>query len=159
MNWTKLLVTVAACVAAAGAADAVEAQVRPAQTPAVDSAAVVRTVERFHAALAAGDSVAATALLDTGVVVLESGGLETRSEYLQHHLPADIAFARAVGSTREVRAVTLRGNAAWVVATSRTTGTFEGRAIDSEGAELMVLTRTGDVWRIAAIHWSSHRRR
>ena len=158
MKWTKPFVTIAACVATLGAADVVEAQVRPAQSTAADSAAVVRSVERFHAALAAGDSVSAMALLDTGVMVLESGDLESRSDYLRHHLPADMAFARAVSSSRDVRRVTISGNAAWVIATSRTTGAFEGRAVDSEGAELMVLTRTAEGWRIAAIHWSSHRR-
>ena len=158
MNRTKLLATSVACVAVLGAAGAVEAQVRAQQTTASDSAAAVRTVERFHAALAAGDSASAAALLDTGVVVLESGDLETRSDYLRHHLPADIVFARAVGGTRAVRQVKVSGDAAWVVSTSRATGIFEGRAVDSDGAELMLLTRSGAGWRIAAIHWSSHRR-
>jgi hypothetical protein len=126
---------------------------------AADSVRVVRVVEQFHASLAAGDSVAAAALLDSAVVVLESGDFETRADYLRHHLPADIAFARAVRGTRELRRATLSGNNAWVVSTSRTAGAFEGRAVDSEGAELMVLTRSPDGWRIAAIHWSSHRRR
>jgi hypothetical protein len=33
------------------------------------------------------------------------------------------------------------------------------RDIDSQGAELMVLTRRGGRWMIAAIHWSSRARR
>ena len=40
--------------------------------------------------------------------------------------------------------------------TSRTLGAYRGRAIDSQGAELMVLTREGSRWKIRAIHWSSH---
>ena len=91
MNRTNLVATMLACVAAVGAAHVIEAQASPRHVAATDSVAVVRTVERFHAALAAGDSASATAV--------------------------------------------------------------------SEGAELMVLTRAGDAWRIAAIHWSSHRRR
>ena len=39
--------------------------------------------------------------------------------------------------------------------TSRTTGTYRERAINSAGAELMVLSRTADGWNIRAIHWSS----
>lgn len=159
MNRMKLLTAIIACIASLGVANAVEAQVRSPQTAATDSTAVVRVVEGFHAALAAGDSVVAIALLDTGVLVLESGEMENGSDYRRHHLSADIAFARAVRGSRVVRQVTVRGTAAWVVATSRTAGTFEGRAIDSEGAELMVLTLTSEGWRIAAIHWSSHRRR
>ena len=74
---------------------------------ASDSAAVVATVGRFHAALAAGDSAAALALLAPDVTILESGGVETRDEYRSHHLPGDIAFARAVKSERGPMRVTV----------------------------------------------------
>src|ERR671932_192849 len=50
-------------------------------------------------------------------------------------LPADIAFARAVRSWRHVERVSIVGDAAWVVSTSRARGTFEGRAVNSVGAE------------------------
>jgi ketosteroid isomerase-like protein len=124
-----------------------------------DSVAALATVESFHRAIVKGDSVAAVALLNADVVVLESGDLETRKEYLGHHLGADMAFAKAVPEQRTVRSVTVAGDAAWVVSTNRTVGTFQGRAIDSEGAELIVLRKTNDKWTIAAIHWSSHRKR
>jgi ketosteroid isomerase-like protein len=52
----------------------------------------------------------------------------------------------------------VRGDVAWVVGTSTTRGEYRGRPVDSAGAELMVLTRTPQGWRIAAIHWSSRRR-
>ena len=97
-------------------------------------------------------------LVADDVVVLESGGVETRDEYRSHHLPADIQFARAVPSTRGATRVVTRGDVAWARSTSRTRGEFRGRSIDSVGAELMVLVRTADGWRIAAIHWSSRSR-
>lgn len=115
-------------------------------------------VEQFHAALARGDSTTALALLADDAVILESGGVESRNEYRAHHLPADIAFAMAVPSRPGAREVVVAGDAAWVTSTSVTTGTFEGRAINSVGAELMVLTRTAAGWKIRAIHWSSRRR-
>lgn len=124
-----------------------------------DSADVVATVARMHDALARGDSAAALALLTDDVVVLESGGVESRAEYRGHHLPADIEFARAIKSDRKVNSVTVVGDAAWVSSTSTTQGEFRGRAINSVGAELMVLRRTPSGWRIAAIHWSSRNRR
>jgi ketosteroid isomerase-like protein len=124
-----------------------------------DSAAVATVVERYHRALESGDSVAALALLASDAVILESGGIETREEYRSHHLPADIAFARAVKSVRSpVRAV-VRGDVAWATSTSTTQGEFRGRPVDSTGAELMVLTRTTEGWKITAIHWSSRSRR
>ncbi len=126
---------------------------------ALDSAAVVTTVDRFHAALAAGDSTAALGYLDDDVVVLESGGAETREEYRSHHLASDIAFSRAVPSNRGPMRVRVEGDAAWVSSTSVTQGQFNGRAINSAGAELMVLRRLPGGWRISAIHWSSRTRR
>ncbi|HET9453194.1 MAG TPA: nuclear transport factor 2 family protein, partial [Gemmatimonadaceae bacterium] len=98
-------------------------------------------------------------LLAPDAVILESGGAETVAEYRAHHLPADIAFAAAVPSNRTVTRVVVRGDMGWVASTSTTQGEFRGRAINSAGAELMVLTRTGDGWRISAIHWSSRARR
>jgi hypothetical protein len=43
------------------------------------------------------------------------------------------------------------------IATSKTTGTFNGRKIDSAGAELIVLTKGDSGWRIRAIHWSNRK--
>ncbi|MBW3629012.1 MAG: nuclear transport factor 2 family protein [Gemmatimonadetes bacterium] len=124
-----------------------------------DSAAVAATIDRFHQALAAGDSVAALALLTRDVTVLESGGVEDRAEYRSHHLQSDIEFARAVLRRRGPIHVRMHGNTAWASSTSTTEGTFRGRAINSAGAELMVLVREGTDWKIAAIHWSSRNRR
>ena len=128
-------------------------------TASDDSAAVVAVVTGFHKALAAGDSVEALSLLDSGVVILESGDEEHLAEYRAHHLGADIEFARAVRTTTASIRVTVRGDVAWAISTSVTTGTFRGRSVNSAGAELMVLIRVETGWRIAAIHWSSHARR
>lgn len=127
--------------------------------PESDSSAVVAVVNRFHAALEAGDSATALSLLASDVTILESGGTETREEYRSHHLPGDIAFARAVKSERGPLQVRTRGDVAWTVGSSSTQGTYRDRPIDSAGAELMVLTRVASGWRISAIHWSSRQRR
>jgi len=124
---------------------------------APDSAAIVALVEAFHAALAAGDSVGVLALLAPDAVVLESGDLEARAEYAAHHLGADMAFVRAVPSTRVTTEVFQDGNAAWVASITTSKGTYRGREIASQGAELMVLSRTDAGWRVRAIHWSSRR--
>ena len=124
-----------------------------------DSAAAAATVGRFHAAVVAGDSTLALSFLTPDAVVLESGGIETREEFRSRHLAADIAFAQAVKSERGPMRVTVRGDAAWVSSTSTSTGEDRGRPINSAGAELMVLARTPQGWRIAAIHWSSRTRR
>jgi ketosteroid isomerase-like protein len=88
-------------------------------------------------------------------VIAESGGIESLREYRAHHLPADIAFARAVKSTRSPVQVSVRGDVAWTIASSATRGTYGGKPVNSAGAELMVLTRSHGQWTISAIHWSS----
>lgn len=131
----------------------------PARSVAQDSVDVAATVVRFHRALEVGDSAAVLALLAPDAVILESGGVEDVAEYRGHHLPADIEFARAVQSTRTPVQIRVRGDVAWASATSVAQGQFRERAVNAAGAELMVLARTADGWRITAIHWSSRTRR
>lgn len=127
----------------------------PAAYVSADSAAIAAVVDAYHSALATGDSISALALLTEDAIILESGGIETRDEYRAHHLPADIAFARAVPRERGPIQVAVRGDVAWAASVSTSRGQFGDRAINSAGAELMVLVRTAEGWRIAAIHWSS----
>jgi ketosteroid isomerase-like protein len=98
------------------------------------------------------------AFLADDAVIVESGAIESLQEYRSHHLPADIAFARATKATRSAVRATVRGDVGWTSATSKTEGRYRGRTVSSTGAELMVLTRTRDGWRISAIHWSSRDR-
>lgn len=121
-----------------------------------DSAAVVAVADRYHRALSDGDSATALSLLAEDAVILESGDVETREEYRSHHLPADIAFARAVPSVRGPVHVVIHGDAAWAISTTRTQGAYRDRTIDSQGAELMVVTQDAGRWKIRVIHWSSH---
>jgi len=121
----------------------------------VDSAAVARVVDSYHAALSTGDSAAALRLLAPDVMILESGGVETRAEYRSHHLAGDIAFATGVKSVRAPLRIHVAGDIAWTVGTSTTKGQYNSRPINSAGAESMVLSRTPEGWRIRSIHWSS----
>jgi len=125
-----------------------------------DSVSAVAAVEGLHAALARGDSAAMLELLAPDVIILESGDMERRDAYRGHHLPADIEFARAVPGTHTLVGVVVQGDVAWVSSTSVTQGKFKDRAINSAGAELIVLSRRDakSPWQVRAIHWSSRRR-
>jgi hypothetical protein len=125
---------------------------------AADSIAVAKVVNDFHAALSTGDKAKALSLLAPDAVILESGGIESRAEYASHHLPEDIEFAKAVGSSPGPVQVTVDGKSAWTAGTSTTVGQFKGRTINSVSAESMVLTKRDGVWRIRSIHWSSRKR-
>jgi ketosteroid isomerase-like protein len=126
---------------------------------ATDSSEVAKAVEAYHAAEAAGDSAAMLALLDEDALILESGGIETKVDFRSHHIAADIAYIRAVQIVRSPIRVRTRGDAAWATSTSTAQGNVNGRAVNSAGAELMVLARTPSGWKITAIHWSSRARR
>jgi ketosteroid isomerase-like protein len=129
-----------------------------AQSTGKDSAAVLAVVDAFHAAMTAGNAAGLMQLVAADAVFLEAGGVETRAQYESSHLPADIEFEKSVSSKRSPARVVVVGDAAWATSTSETVGTFQGRAVDSIGTELMVLSREPGGWRIRAIHWSSRAR-
>lgn len=130
-----------------------------AQATRDDSSAVVSTVQQFHGALSAGDSSRAVAMLSNDVVVLESGAIQTRAEYLSHHLGADMKASKGSKATRTVVQVQIMGEAAFVVSKTVTPPSGADNATGSEMAELMVLAKTASGWSIRAVHWSSRRRR
>ena len=126
--------------------------------PAGDEAAVRAVVSGFHAGITSGDAAKVMALVADDALFLEAGTVETRSQYEKDHLPGDIAFEKGVTIKRSPIRIVVVGDAAWATCTSEYQGTFQGRAIDSLGTELMVLSRSGGGWRIRAIHWSSRAR-
>jgi ketosteroid isomerase-like protein len=151
----RLNIRLALVFSAFFAVNAVNAQT----TMSADSAAAAKTVDDYHAALSSGDSAKALSLLAPDAVILESGGIETRAEYRSHHLAGDIAFAKTVKSERSPVVVKVNGNVAWTSSKSISQGTFNGRAINTSGAESMILIKGPDGWRIQTIHWSSRTRR
>lgn len=117
---------------------------------------VVAVVDALHAALGSGNEDAVLALLAEDVMVLEEGGAErSREDYAGHHLPADMAFAATTDAEVTRRAAWIEGDTAWVLTEGRTSGQFNGRAVDRLTAETMILHRLGGIWRIRHIHWSS----
>ncbi len=131
---------------------------RTAQTASADSAAVATAVQTFHSALAEGDSATVLDLLSADARIVESGGIETRAEYRSGHMLGDMRFASAVSRESGSIGVVVLGDVAWATSTSVTQGESRGRTIDSQGAELMVLSREADGWKVRAVHWSSRSR-
>ncbi len=123
-------------------------QVLPAWAQSADSqaSAASSTVRAYHEALASGDSRSALHLLADRCGDHGGRDRETREEYATYHLAADIQFAQAVRTVHSNIAINVSGEIAWVSSTSMTTGTYRGRAINSNGAELMVLSQTPAGW-------------
>jgi len=141
-----LIASVPALLSVSNAAESDEQRTEP-----------LSAVHAFHAALARGEGKGALALLAEDAVILENGSAQTREQYAREHLGEDIAFAKAVRTTRTNETVRHQGGVAWTTATARAQGNFNGRIIDNIGVELMVLTKQEGEWRIRAIHWSSHK--
>lgn len=122
--------------------------------PAGDaSAEVTALVAGFHDALARGDSTTALARLAADAVFVEQGTVTSLAEYRAQRLAADIAQARAADPGRLPRQVTVVGDVAYSVAAPASRSTPSPLSPD-----LIVARRTGDGWRIAAIHGSGPRR-
>ncbi len=130
-----------------------------AQASRADSAGAVAAVAQFHAALTAADSVRAVSLLAPDVMILESGVIQTRSDYLGHHLGADMKGSAGSKAERSVVRVSVTGGMAIVVSKSIAPPSGAVGNTGSEMAELMVLSKASSGWQIRAVHWSSRRRK
>ncbi|MBA2411229.1 MAG: nuclear transport factor 2 family protein, partial [Burkholderiaceae bacterium] len=102
---------------------------RPIPT-APDRDAIASAVNDFHEALANGDRGAALNLLAPDAQIVETGHHQTREEYANEHLAADIDFAKAVPSTRGAMIVRQEGSVAWATSTGRSTGKFHDRDVN-----------------------------
>lgn len=132
-----------------------------AQMASEDSAAAAAALEEFYHALDHGDSARAVALLADDALVIEGGVVETRAEYVGHHLGADIRASRGATGERLVVRVVSEGDIAWIVSTTTRppAGNGENATPGSMLADLAVLRRTATGWQIVAIHWSARRLR
>lgn len=130
-----------------------------AQASRTDSAAAVATVAQFHAALSAADSARAVALLSEDVMILESGAIQTRNDYLSHHLGADMKASAGSKAQRSIVRVSMAGGSVIIVSKSISPPTGAEGNTGSEMAELMVVSKSATGWQIRAVHWSSRRRK
>jgi ketosteroid isomerase-like protein len=121
-----------------------------------DRQAVSKTIDGFEAALRAADFERVSALLDPGVVILESGGAErSREEYLASHAKSDAAFMKDAQIRDRKTDVKVAGDAAWAMTTSKVQYEYEGKPRTVNAAETMILRRGPGGWKIVHIHWSS----
>lgn len=137
----------------------------PAATPpstgvAVPAAAApaVAVVDAFGAALRAGDRARIEELLDPEVVIMESGTTEHgRAEYLAHHAGEDIAFLHGANVSLNRRTAEAADGLAIVISESTIHARGKDGPIELTSSETMVLHQGDHGWRIAQVHWSSHR--
>ena len=125
-----------------------------------EARAAVATVDRFFAALSAGDIDKAAAELDPQVIILESGGAErSAAEYLGGHAKSDAEFLKSAKHQPGHRIARASENLAWVASDNDMVTQQDGKPVTIASAETMVLRRTGGGWKIVHIHWSSRARK
>jgi uncharacterized membrane protein len=123
-------------------------------SPAATTAAAA--VDAFQDALATGDLEGARQLLDPGVRIFESGGVErSAEEYASHHLKSDAAFLYGADVTLRSRSGDVAGDLAWIASESAITRNVDGNPLSIVSTETMILRDTPEGWRITHIHWSS----
>lgn len=112
--------------------------------------------DALHAAIAAGDEQGLRELLDSDVLIFESGGVESSlEEYASHHMLADMEFLADMERQALDRDVFEAENMAVVSTRSRLSGRFRDKEVDLFSTETLVLILTGADWRVRHIHWSS----
>ena len=122
------------------------------------AATPLETLASFHEALSAGKTDEAKVLLSPTIQIFESGYVErSRDEYASHHLPSDMAFAKATRQTILRQNERVDGNTAVVMRETETKGKFKGADVHSFGTETAVLEKQGDKWLITHVHWSSRK--
>jgi len=122
------------------------------------ASAAAATVDRFQSLLAKGDTQGAAGLLDPAVLIYESGEAEkSRAEYASHHLQADAEFLKGARVRTISRTGDAVGDLAWIATDSELT--VQGaKPMVVITTETMLLKRAQGSWRIAHIHWSSHKK-
>ncbi|MGB5133302.1 MAG: nuclear transport factor 2 family protein [Steroidobacteraceae bacterium] len=135
-----------------------------AEPPLIDvpdaALAAAATVDRFLAALSAGDLDGAGAELDPGVIILESGGAEhSAAEYLGGHAGHDADFLGNAQQTLGRRTARASSELAWVASEGELQTQQGGKPVTIASTETMVLRATEAGWKIVHIHWSSRTRK
>ena len=120
------------------------------------ASAAAAVVDRFFAALSAGDLAQAGTQLDPSVIILESGGAEhSAAEYLGGHAKGDAQFLKGSHHVLHRRTARVAGDLAWIASESELHVEKDGKPSTLASTETMVLRSGKDGWRIVHIHWSS----
>ncbi len=136
--------------------DAASAIQSASQKESAEVQAALETVDRFSAALTAGDLKMVESLLDPDVLILESGDAErNRQEYLSQHASSDVEFLKDAHIQLLHRTAKRSGDLVWVGSESEIHTLRDAKPFTLLSAESMVLKAVGGSWSIVHIHWSS----
>jgi len=120
------------------------------------NSSAARTVKKFHHALKNSDKKLARSLLADDVVIFEGGGVErSANQYASHHMKADMKFQKELTIKTLEHHVQIVGDLAYSTRRSTMKGKFEGKKINLDIMESIVLKKSNSGWLITHIHWSN----
>lgn len=111
--------------------------------------------DQLHHALQQGDRNAVLALLAPDVTITEGNVVQTRDAYAAVHLGEDIAFLKHARITTVSQGSEQQGDTAIVGSESEIQTIIKGKPISLRSREVLNLKKTGNAWKIVAIHWQS----
>jgi ketosteroid isomerase-like protein len=127
--------------------------------PAAPARMPTEVVDAYREAVKRGDRAGVVAELAADLVIYEQGFEEHgRDAYVEHALGNDLTFASMVQREQLGREAWEDGNVAWVLVRSVDRGDFDGRKLELENTETLLLRRTDAGWKIVHIHRSAHPR-
>ncbi len=119
-----------------------------------DSAAVAQFVEQFHKALEADDSATAYRMLAPTAVYIDKDVILSLADLHAGRLAAKGRWERAVVRQKGAIHVRVVGDAAWAYWVWPMHARGQPDLLRGTESEMIVLTRHGTGWQIAAIHWT-----
>lgn len=115
-----------------------------------------KVITQFHLAIKKGYKKTARLLLADNVIIFEGGNVErSADDYANHHMLADMKYLAKVSTEVLEHSVNVIGDMAYSTTRTKFTGQIQGKYINSEGMESMVLQKKEGKWKIVHIHWSN----
>lgn len=114
-----------------------------------------KVISQFHQAIKKGFQKKARYLLADNVIIFEGGQVErSADEYANHHMLADMKYLANIQTQVLEHSVKVVGDIAYSMTRTKSTGQYQGKYINSESMETMVLHKEDGKWKITHIHWS-----
>lgn len=111
--------------------------------------------EAFQTALQRGDRAAVLALLAADARISEGGHTQSRDEYAEGHLGADIAFLQGATITPVALGSMAMGDTAMVGSESLIKTSVKGKPVTLRSREMLKLRQDGKDWKIVSVQWQS----
>jgi hypothetical protein len=114
---------------------------------------VAQVVERYHSALAADDTTTVYRLLAPAFEFVDEDEIITLAGMRAGGTAAKARWERAVARQKKAIHVRVNGETAWAYWTWPMHARGQPDLLRGTESEMLVLTRQGSSWQIAAIHW------